>query len=256
MATIGRLPASLFAPSEWSWRLAGTALVGGVPISGAPQTADVSAGGWWVCDWQVGILRTHAQHGAWRAMLGLMNSGVQLIELPVIDALKPWPVGFQGDPIDAALAADVYMPAYPAPATSPRLAQIAVAVGAALQGGEYFTVVGPSGAPRLHMVTQVTGVAGGVSTVTITPPFREDMAAGTSVDFNDPRCTVKADLESLKDAWPRLSPPFLARPKISFLEAGFVAAHGRGETIGGIARSHALGFGIARRCFHQLSQRH
>lgn len=244
--TIGRWPAALLAPSEWQWRLAGAALSGGQPISGAPQTADISTGGWWVCEWQVGILRTAEQHSQHRALLGQLTSGVQLIEVPVIDILQPWPGGSgdpanltadpSGAPIDAdpglgeitvdnivaQLAAAAYMPAYPAPATPPNQAQIEISAGAALQGGEYFTVIGPSGAPRLHMVTSILSVAGNVSTVTVVPPFRENMAAATAVDFNEPRCTMKVDLASLKDAWPRLTAPFVARPKLIFLEGGFV----------------------------------
>lgn len=220
--TIGRFPLALFPPSQHQPRLAGTALSGGQPINGAPQTADVSTGGWWVYDYDVGLLRTLAQHGAWRAMVAELQSGVQLIEMPVLDALKPWPPGFPGDPIDAALAADVYMPASPAPPTSPVVARIAITVGGALQGGEYFTVIGPSGAPRLHMVTAITDVTGGVSTVRVKPPFREDMPSGTVVDFNAPRFVAKMDIAGGKEAWPSLTPPFLAKPKISFVESGFV----------------------------------
>ncbi len=222
MVTIGRLPLRLLAPSDLQWRIAGAALMGGQPISGAPQTADISTGGWWVCEWQVGVLATLAQHGAWRATLGQLQSGVQVVEVPVLDALQPYPPGYEGQPIEASLAAAAYMPAYPAPPAASNLAQIEIAVGAALQGGEYFTVVGPSGAPRLHMVTSIVAVAGAVSTVTVAPPFRENMDAGTPVDFNAPRCTMKADLTSLKDAWPRITPGFLARPKMTFLESGFV----------------------------------
>lgn len=219
---IGRLPLALFAPSEHGWRLAGTALSGGQPINGAPQTADMSTGGWWVCDYSVGILRTKAQLGAWRAMLALLNSGVRTIEVPVLDGLKPYPPGFPGLPIEATLAADVFMPAYPAPASPPNQARVRLVAGGALQGGEYLTVIGPSGAAWLHMVAAITDVTAGVSTVTVVPPFREDMAAGTDVDFNNPRCTMKVDLQSLKDAWPTMTVPFLAKPKISFVESGFV----------------------------------
>lgn len=221
-ANVGRFPLALFPPGEHQPWLDGTSLSGGQPINGAPQTADMSTGGWWRYDLDIGLLRTHAQHGAWRAMVGLLNSGVRLIEVPVLDALKPYPPGFPRSPIEAALAVDVTMPGWPAPPFPPTQGQIRIAVGAALQGGEYFTVIGPSGDSRMHMVVQITDVTDGVSTVTVVPPFREDMAAGTDVDFNDPRFLAKIDLPSRKDAWPRMTVPFLAKPKISFIESGFV----------------------------------
>jgi hypothetical protein len=235
-----RFPLRLFPPSGHRWLPAGSALAGGTPISGPPQTADASAGGWWICEYQVAKLRTLQQIGTYRAILARLNSGVGLIELPVLDALQPWPDGppglepfsdgsefsdggeFVSDPISAELAADGYMTSWPASPEPPTQAQISIATGAPLQGVEYFSIIGPSGNVRLHLINQVLSVEGGVSTVSFIPPFREDMAAGTLVDFNKPRCTMKVDIASVRDAWPTMEVPFTARPKIVFTESGFV----------------------------------
>jgi hypothetical protein len=236
-----RFPLRLFAPSEWSWRVAGSALVGGQPIAGAPQTADASTGGWWVATWTPAML-TAANVGAWRAVVARLNTGVRLIEVPVLDSLQPFLDGVRpaqttftpgGDfssgaglitaPITAQLAAAAFMPAYPAPASPPTQAQIQMTTGAPLQGVEYFSVIGPSGASRMHMITGVWDVAADVYTVSITPPFREDMAAGTALDFNLPYCAMKLDVASAEKAWPVMTSAMVARPSIKFVESGFVA---------------------------------
>ncbi|MDR3512622.1 MAG: hypothetical protein P4L73_13385 [Caulobacteraceae bacterium] len=233
-----RFPIYLFPPSEHRWYVAGAPLIGGQPIAGPPQSADVAAGGWWVCEWSAAILRTRDQHAAWRAFLATLNSGVNAIEVPALDILQPWPGGvvplpephsdgapfaddslYATEPIVASLAAAAYMPAWPAPATAPTQAQIAITSGNALRGGEYFSVTGPSGMVRMHMVCRVLSTSGDVSTVSLIPPFREDMTSGTAVDFNEPRCTMKGDVASIADAWPKIQPPFVGRPSIKFVEA-------------------------------------
>lgn len=229
-----RFPMALFAPSEWSWRIAGAAIEGGQPITGPPQTAEVSGGGYWIAEWTPALLSATRALRIWRALVADLTSGVVQIEVPVLDmpagALVPFADGSTfGDgtelvsgSIEASLASAVYMPAYPAPPASPNVAQIAIASGQALGGGEYFAIVGPSGFAKLHMVTQVNAVDGDVSTVTVRPPFREDMPAGTTVDFDLPRCVMKADISQIEKAWPRMRGALIADAAITFLESGFV----------------------------------
>lgn len=237
-------PLCMFVPSEWRWFPAGSALSGGTPISGPGQSADAAAGGSHVCEWQIGQLRTIQQIKTYRAILSRLNSGVVLIEVPVLDAGQPWPNGvrpsrtqfsdgvdfsdgseFVSNPIEASLAADAFMPAWPAPPVAPTQAQISITTqGVVLTGGEYFSIIGPSGSKRLHLVNEIVGdgPSGNVWTVNFTPPFRENMDAGTVVDFNAPACTMKVDVGTVRDAWPTMQVPFTARPKIVFVEAGFV----------------------------------
>lgn len=235
-----RFPIRIWPPGTHRWYPQAAAITGGQPISGAQQTADLSTGGSWVCEYSA-TLRTRQQWSAWRAFLVTLNAGVGLVEVPVLDMLQPWPGGvipqpqphsdltpfddlslYDTQPISAVLAANAYMPAWPAPATPPTQAQIQILAGAALQGGEWFSVTGPNGEVRLHMIGRIMSVVGDVSTVSFIPPLREDLAAGTLVDFNEPRCTMKADIGSIADAWPEVTPPFYGRPTIRFLEASDV----------------------------------
>jgi hypothetical protein len=243
-----RFPLSLFAPSEHQPYLMGVAQSGGIPVTGPPQTADSSTGGWWVYELKVARLYTRDQFAAWRSFLGALQSGVRLVEVPVLDILQPWPGRGSGaepggeltvrpvphsdtmpfgdtapyeasDIITASLAADAYAPAWPAPAVPPTQAQLNITEGAPLRGGEFFSLIGASGQVYLHMVTRILSVVGTVATVSFVPPLRENFSAGAPVDFETPRFLAKADVASIKDAWPRMVPPFVAMPSIRFLEA-------------------------------------
>jgi hypothetical protein len=263
-------PLSLFAPSEHQPYLQGVAQMGGTPVSGPPQTADLSTGGWWVYEVVVGRLRSRDDFAAWRAFLAMLNSGVSVVEVPVLDILKPF-IGrtgggigapppsvvsslpgvphsdlspfsdralydsTAGGAIQASFAADAYAPAWPAPAVPPTQAQINITAGSPLRGGEYFSVVGPTGAVRMHMIGRVLSIVGTVSTVAFVPPLRENIPAGTPVDFNNPRFLGKADVASIKDAWPRMTPPFQAAPSIKFLESFSVATIGGSSALAGAA---------------------
>jgi hypothetical protein len=238
-----RFPLALFAPSEHQPYLQGAAQIGGTPIAGPPQSADLGTGGWWVYEIKVARLWGRDQFANWRAFLAQLQSGVALVEVPVLDILQPWPAGLAapalpdvphsdatpfgdaslydsgGAAIVAGFAADAYAPAWPAPPVAPTQGQISITTGAALRGGEYFSVIGPSGAVRMHMVSRILGVAGTVTTVSFVPPLRENIPAGTPVDFAAPRFLGKADVLTIKDAWPRMTPPFQAAPSIKFVES-------------------------------------
>jgi hypothetical protein len=69
-------------------------------------------------------------------------------------------------------------------------------------------------------------VVGTVSTVSFIPPLRENIPAGTPVDFNSPRFLGKADVASIKDAWPLITPKFGATPSLRFLESFSAATIG------------------------------
>jgi hypothetical protein len=235
-------PQCMLRPSEWTWSIDGAFVVGGQPISGPPQTAEISTGGSWMYEHQVAILRTPAEVGTYRALLSQLFQGRRTLIVPVIDALKPVPPGlvpwsdpapfsdlseWAGGLVKAFLATAGYMPASPPPPSPPNQAQITITTGQALQGAEYFSVSGPSGAKRLHLIHSIlattTNADGSVTyTVEFNPPFREDMAALTPVDFDTPGCTMKVDVASVKDAWPRMGVRFFAQPKITFREGGFV----------------------------------
>jgi hypothetical protein len=234
-------PLSALLPKSWSVALEGSPASGGTPISGPPQTADLSCGGWWSITMELWLNSLAASH-AYRGMLASARVSSSYFVVPVLDALQPWPAGgpgssvpigfgdaaafsdgalFTGDRITAALAANAYAPAYPAPPAAPTVAQIQITAGGALNGGEYFTLIGPSGCPRLHMIGRVLNVSGNVYTVNFTPPLRENYASGTAVEFDRPACTMTFDKTALAQAWPRYTPGFVASPVVRLVEANF-----------------------------------
>lgn len=234
-----RFPNWLFGPSEHQPYLVGGALSGGQPISGPPQTADMATGGTWAYEWPVARLAGHDAVRAYRAVLATMATGVGVMDIPVVDVLQPWPGAgrparvphsdktpfddgglYAAEPIIAQLAANAFMPAWPAPPVPPTQAKILTLSGAQLRGGEYFTLLGASGWAYMHMIGRILNVVGPVTTVSFVPPLREDFPAGSPVDFNDPRFTGKLDLSSIKDAWPRYSATFISTPTLRFLETG------------------------------------
>jgi hypothetical protein len=236
-----RFPLKLFPPATHKPYIPNAAISGGTPIVGPPQTADLSTGGVWVYELDLATVRSRAQIAVLLALVAELASGVTLIEVPVLDILQPWPGSarrsrvpfgdgstfgdtgeFESETIAAVLAADVYMPASPAPPAAPTQAQITVTIGGALLGGEKFSLTGPSGNVRMHMITSISADDGaGNYTVTVKPPFREDTPAGTLLDFNDPRFTAKLDPAAANDAWPAFRVPYLGDAKLRFIESGF-----------------------------------
>ena len=232
-----QFPIAALTPSSWRWDIAGAVLSGGQPVSGPPQTADAACGGWWIFEMDVTLFDV-AQHKVWRAIFGKLKTANSKIAVPVLDAGQPWPSGVSGDAgarfsddttfsdgslfgsdsIDATLAANAYAPAYPSPAAPPTQAQITLTTGKPLEGGEYFSVTGTSGDPRLHLVTRVLAVAGDVYTVEVTPPFREDYASGTRCEFDSPLCAMKLDIGSIGNILPALSPGFVGKASVRFVE--------------------------------------
>lgn len=234
-------PVSLFPPSAFHWDVAGTPQTGGTPVSGPPQTADASCGGWWVCDFDVARLEGVEQFKTWRAMMGRLRVAAGRIVVPVIDICQPWPDGvftlpdtgrfaaistyseaglFAADAINATLAADAFAPAWPTPAAAPTVTQIEMNAGAPLTGGEYFSATGDDGLPHLHWIAEVTAIVGNVYTVTITPPFRQDFATGKRLEFDTPCCAVKLDPASIGNVLPRVGSGFVASPSVRFIETG------------------------------------
>ncbi len=232
-------PLDLLPAARFRWRIAGATLSGGQPISGAPQSGEASAGGWWVLDLEMGNLYEPDQIRTWRALLVTLMTGKTPIAMQVFDTLQPFQDGFNpwadvpfsdgaafsdgalfvGDPLDVQLAAAAYMPAWPAPPEPPTQADFQLNVCGPFRGGEYFSLVGASGNPRAHLIGSVE-LVGAATRVTFKPPLREDYAAGTQVAVTRPFCLVKYDItQPAENAWLMMEPPFKGKPSIRFVEA-------------------------------------
>ncbi len=224
-------PSSLFPPSKLRWKIAGSPVTGGQPISGPPATSDLSVGGWWVAEFSVGKLWRPNDIKAWRALSGRLRNGAVAFMVPCLDWFQPWPSVlpngapsvphsdgasfldgslYAGGAITASLSADA--------ALRDTTATIAVTVGAALTGGEYFSLTGASGNKRLHLIHTVETEDGTNYSIGFTPPLREDYAEGAAVDFQSLGCTMKLGTDALDDVWMTMEAPFKASPSIRFAE--------------------------------------
>jgi hypothetical protein len=227
----------MFPLTRLRWRPVGVAVTGGQPISGPPDTAETSGGGWWRCDMTIKRLSTPREIRQWRAFLGRLGNGTTPIIMPVVDICQPWPNGYtgalpgvphsDGAPFSDGSLYQTRSIAYELVDDVPLRAQqlrLRRKTGGILMGGEYLTISGPLYGPRLCCISQVVAVAGDVFTVDVSgfPLPREDYAAGTDADLETPRCMMKADVESLADAWMEIERPFRGQPRISFVEYGYV----------------------------------
>lgn len=237
-------PVEGLPPTTWQWSIEGSYASGGQPMTGPPQDSDASCGGWWRASLDLSLMGAEDVRALRAALVAALSSSPMFV-VPCLDGLNPFPApwGRFGAPaprvpsrclpttfssaaltdnvlIKASLAAAAYMPAYPAPAAPPTQAQIQMTAGRALRGGEYFTLIGTSGEPRMHQIGRILSAASGVFTVSFLPPLRENYAEGTQVLFDKPACTMKLDKSSLRDAWPKLSAGMTSKVTIAFAETG------------------------------------
>ena len=194
--------------AEMVWDLPGAFTSGGTSVfGGESQVRRMDGGGGWRAMLQNLVLKDAANQKTWQAIWqDIMLGNTKYIVPRPPHRLKasfvstggsvPWSddVPFSDDSEWytgsglATLAAEVELRAVEA--------QIILPPGAALEGGEPFTIVGPTYGARLYHVARVLDVAadedGDTVTVRFGPPAREDYAAESEVDFENPRCTMRA----------------------------------------------------------------
>lgn len=192
--------------AECTWDLPGAFTSGGTStFGGAPIQRRMDGGGSWRMTMKSVLLLDRNHQRLWAALMAGWNLGDLQIEVPVQWSRRnasfspfgevPFSDGvpfydgtlFAGGMAMGTLAADVALRA--------TTAQIVLPPGAALMGGEPFTLVGATGA-RLHDVARITNVvtdtAGDTATIRFSPPTREAYSAGATVDFGNPRCLMVA----------------------------------------------------------------
>lgn len=200
-------PRCLQRDRMWSWELGAKVLSGGMAISGLAPKARLDGGGMWIASLGEVQLSSVDQVSAWRAVAASLDGGATPIVLEARDTrFAPWPTvngvqltgndatcadgatcsdgsDFEGDVIEAVTVG----------ATALRATSITLAftVGAALKGGEYFSIEHTNFSHRLYRVARVEVNGSGQSVCIIRPPLREATPSGTRVDFNYPKCVVK-----------------------------------------------------------------
>lgn len=184
-----------FAFGDQDIRIVGNVVDGGTSLSGISDPNETTGGGYWRADFSNGSTRTREQGLAWRALTAALDGGATAVNVRLCERLfapvLPMPRPLPHD-ADAILADDSEPPrgaAYVTAAAAPLRATTLVISGdseRALLGGELFSIEHPTWGHRAYRVIAVAG-----NTLTIRPPLREAVGAGTALEFDYPRCRMR-----------------------------------------------------------------
>lgn len=226
-------PRKLLREADHDWNIAGNTMVAGV-ASGASVDVRSDGGGLWVASinniqfWDASFTL------CWRAVRQLCNGGVTPIVVPRNDiAFAPFPNGSEIPQLpfsDSSLFSDgagFYQPAINIVAgvggAALRATSLPIVINVAkpLQGGESFSINHPIWGWRLYEIGTVTMSDAGHGVITFNPPLREAVDAGTQLEFDRPRCTMKLVNAGAMDlnvtTWP------FSCPSVKFVESKWAA---------------------------------
>lgn len=206
-------PALLYWPSLLdrdrllTWELGAKAISGGKALSQIAPAARVDGGGLWMATLTDVQASTADQVRAWLALAARLDGGATPVVLTKRDVrLAPWPTvggvavtsnetthdddslfsddsGYAGGVISASLVNAASLRA--------TTLTVSLAVGSALRGGEHFSIEHETFSHRIYRVAAVTVNGSGQSVLTIRPPLREDVTAGTRLEFDNPKCVMQ-----------------------------------------------------------------
>lgn len=224
-------PLSSLPVGSFRAALIGSDETGGAALSGPGQVVDWSAGGFWVFELD-GLQLWEPDHfRLYRSILMACRGGGE-IDVPIIDdPQRPFPEGMtDSGPVpfsDAStfsdgtgfLGEDLQFTVEESAQEGDVVMVLRRTIGAPLRGGEYKTLVHAAAGPRAYCIETVgeEDVAG-VFEVAFGAPLREDVTAGTAVDFQRPRCRARL-LTPWSEAWPKVEAPFEAEVGLRFVES-------------------------------------
>lgn len=223
-------PTALFGFLEQEVDVERQTLKGGTALSGEQDVVSTDGGGRVFAEFAAGSLVDREVVLAWRALLGVLEEGVTRIVVPFCDkrhtpyAPAPGrPVGVphgDGSPFsDSSLYVTSGESASGAAGGGAALRGTSLSfvgvLGQPLLGGEFFTIAHPTKGDRAYKVRRVVEQSAGGAVVEFVPPLREAVAAGTSVDFANPRCLMVQDGRASS----RLSNRRYTEAAIRFIEA-------------------------------------
>lgn len=221
-------PLLTFPAEALRWRLAFANVSGGNTMLSPGQVGETTGGGFWVAEHQGIDLGDEAAIRQWRANVLSVGAGVD----PVIVEMLDWPLAptvggvphGDGAPFsDSSEYATGAIVAEMAADAALRASELQITIdpgtAASLYGGEPLTLVHATLGPRLYMVEEVLDHVDNTWTVRTHPPLRDAVVATQEVDFNRPRCVMRAiDVES--GAWPLITAGWRAKVTgIVFVEA-------------------------------------
>lgn len=190
-------PRQLFPAAEVRWHLQNRVIGGGMPVVGPARMTGTDGGGLWVCEMTGIWLRKREQIMAARALDAIMDGGLQSIVVGSCEArFARWAVSSESVPhSDGSPFSDdaFYAGASPTGLVSADAALRTTTLildmpdGVSLIGGEAISIVHPIKGPRRYTIARV----GDAGAVTVRPPLREAVTAGTAVDFSTGACVMR-----------------------------------------------------------------
>lgn len=182
-------------------------LKGGTALNGETDVVSTDGGGRVFAEFGSGSLIDRDTNLAWRALLTLLEEGVTPVVVPFCD-IRHTPYGGQhrvphsdGTPFDDdAEYIGGGSVGYSNGAFDLRSTTIVLgfdlagfALSQPLVGGEWFAIEHPTKGWRAYRVATIVAQTSNTATVTFRPPLREQVLAGTTVDFKEPRCLMVQD---------------------------------------------------------------
>ncbi|WP_235885216.1 hypothetical protein [Bradyrhizobium frederickii] len=240
---VREFPRLLLREKQHSWNLAGVAAAPGSTADNTSVLTRSDGGGYWTCavsDVQLsggraGAIDRQRQKNAtllWRAIRQISNGGATPLIVPRNDALfVPWPNGVSrgsglnvshedetlfGDGsgyyqavIDITAAEDADLRAISM--------VLDINVAGELVGGEAFSIQHPTMDWRMYEIATVDMVSDTEANVTFNPPLREAVPAGTSIEFDRPRCKMRLATPSSMDL--KVAPWTFNNASVNFVES-------------------------------------
>jgi hypothetical protein len=200
-------PIRTFPARTVTARPAGRVVAGGQSISGQTQSVRTDGGGLFVTFNRI-WLRTPDQMRAWLAWDALLDEGAEQVIVPICDLrLAPRPIVdgvavLPGPPVphsDETYFSDdtgyvtPIMSAVASESAALRATSVSIEmlVGSAWRGGETFAIEHAVAGWRMYRVGKVLATDGAVQTLSIRPPLREAITAGTVIEIDQPRGVMK-----------------------------------------------------------------
>lgn len=208
-------PRRLLREMSHAWNPVGVAATPGVTARSVPVLGRTDGGGFWSCTMSdVSLSGGRGLQGKdrqkvttllWRAIRQICDGGVNRIVVPRNDTLfRPWPEGLaqnvnidiphsDGAPFDDG--AGYYQSIIDITCGGAELRDTSLDVtinyAGQLMGGESFSIEHLTMGWRLYEIGTVEYSDDSHATITFSPPLREDVAAGTSLEFDRPRCLMR-----------------------------------------------------------------
>lgn len=229
-----KFPRNLLNAASEEWNIVASSSTPGQNGSGSFNFQRLDGGGLWMAKKNLIRLLTREHVASFRAFRMAARGGVTMIVVYRDDILQPWAVnGVAVGPYppiphsDGAFFSDgsgYYQPYIRCRSVGSAANRATTMVlrftrGGPLIGGEAFSIKHAVQHWRMYEIASVLINGDGDSEVTFDPPLREAVADDTRIEFDRPRCTMRAAaVDSLNFT---LETKPLPRPNATFIESFF-----------------------------------